>query len=328
MSKDIEELGGKEEASDSVTKSSKKGTPPKELPAISEIDKPEKEKKKDVPSVPLTGGSASSSQDGPADEESIKVSEEKISPPEEPTEPKEKKFSYKKILIPVVIIAIILLAGGGIYYWFNYLRAPEPVAGPEEEPEFKIPSPFIQVDSTKVIEIQSGEEDVLLGKLREELFQAQEVGTLKQTLVKHISGDDAVVMSFCDLIENLAVAMPFNCLNAFDEASEYIFLLYSQEEGIRPGLVAKISDVEILNNSTEEWEATMESDLRPIFLGYEVGAVTSEEFQTGMYKETNIRYLNFIDPSFAIDYAIVNDYFVVATSKDSMFEIMDRILGE
>jgi len=78
----------------------------------------------------------------------------------------------------------------------------------------------------------------------------------------------------------------------------------------------------------QEWETTMRTDLGPVFLGQETGMLANEEFQTGNYKGTNMRYLNFVDSSFAIDYAVINDYFVVATSKDSMFEMVDRVLGE
>lgn len=317
MPKDVEELGvpegqntsnsandsKKENASLSQTK---KSEPPKGLPVTSkESSEPEKEAKKEVKTEPME----SFKEDIASEETKQELGEQKIS--------KTKSVS-RKIIIPIIIVAIVLLSGGGIYYWYNYLR----------EPKVDLPYNFIEVDNTKILEIQAGEENVLLSELRKELFEAQPISTLKQVTVKEMSGEKSETMSFCNLLGNLTVAIPFECLDIFDEDNEYMFLFYSQEEGIRSGFIAKVSDTNYLDSSIENWESTMRNDLGPIFLGHETGALTNKEFQTGTYKGVDIRYLNFVDSSFAIDYAIINDYFIVATSKDSMFEIIDRVLGE
>ena len=69
----------------------------------------------------------------------------------------------------------------------------------------------------------------------------------------------------------------------------------------------------------------MAEDLRPIFLDHQLEEPATEEFQDNTYKNVNIRYLNFSDPSLTLDYAIVGDYLVITTSRESMYGVIDRL---
>lgn len=134
-----------------------------------------------------------------------------------------------------------------------------------------------------------------------------------------------------EIIELLEINIPTNVSNVLEE--KYTFFLYAQKEGNRAGVVVKIIDHEVLVAGLKDWEEIMEEDLRPIFLGQEPGEPANEEFQDGVYlpageagRGINIRYLNFSEPSLAIDYAVIEDYLIITTSKESMFKTIERIL--
>jgi len=166
----------------------------------------------------------------------------------------------KKVFIPIIVVIAVLLVGAGFYYWWNYVRLPEPAR-------------FLEVDEFEII-------------------------------------------------ESLDISIPADISPALGD--KYTFFVYKQENSA--GLVAEITKREILETGLRDWENTMPEDLRPIFLGQEPGESVAEEFQNAVYKGVNIHYLNFTNSALAIDYALVGDYFVITTSKESMYQIIDRIL--
>lgn len=167
-----------------------------------------------------------------------------------------------KFFVPIALTIAALLVGAGFYYWWNYMRLPEPAR-------------FLKVDEFEII-------------------------------------------------ESLNINIPADISRALGE--KYTFFVYKQEN--RVGFMAEITEREILETGLRDWENTMPEDLRAIFLGQELGESVAEEFQDNLYKGVNIRYLNFTNSAFAIDYAIARDYLVITTSKKSMFKVIDRILGE
>lgn len=56
-----------------------------------------------------------------------------------------------------------------------------------------------------------------------------------------------------------------------------------------------------------------------------VTSATPIEFLDNTYNGIPLRYANFSNPLFALDYTVSNGYLVVSTSKDSMFATLDRL---
>lgn len=171
----------------------------------------------------------------------------------------EKPPRPKKVSTPIILVIIVLLVGIGFYYWWNYMRVPEPAG-------------FLEIDEFEII------------------------GSLDMNIPVEIS----------------------RALGG-----KYTFFVYKQEN--RAGFIAKITERETLETGLRDWENTMPKDLRPLFLGQEPGEAVAEEFQDSAYKGVNVRYLNFTNSTLALDYAIVGDYLVITTSKESMFRVLDKI---
>lgn len=172
----------------------------------------------------------------------------------------EESHRTKKVFIPIVLAIVVLLVGAGFYYWWNYMRLPEPTG-------------FLKADEFKTI-------------------------------------------------ESLDINIPTDISRALGK--KYTFFVYKQEN--KAGFMAEITERQIFESGLRDWEITMPEDLRPIFLGQEPGEPVAGEFQSGTYKGVDIRYLNFTNSSLAIDYALVGDYFVITTSKESMYAVIDGVL--
>lgn len=134
-------------------------------------------------------------------------------------------------------------------------------------------------------------------------------------------GDDEI-----EIIELLEINIPADVSNVLGE--KYTFFLYAQEEGNRAGFVNKIIDHEVLKAGLRDWENTMKEDLKPVFLGQELGEPAAKEFQDNIYQDIDIRYLNFSDPLLTIDYALTSDYLIITTSRESMYGVIDRVLAQ
>lgn len=318
MKKDIEGLRKKMKISDSELVEllgKEEDAPPEKLPVVESVKPIEPPKPEKEPEKP--------------------IEIEKPSSPPRPPEPEVIKPSRpQKSILPVVIVVLILLiVGGGVYYWWNYLRVPKEEP-PVEKPEVKIPTSFIEVDETKIIELKE-EDDVLFEKLKEVAGQEQELGNFQRILVKKIGKEKDYFLSFQEIAGILYINIPYNISSELDLGERHTLFIYAQDEGSRLGVIVKVSDFENLVENLKSWEKNMQTDIRPIFLGRVLGFPATEEFQDNIYppdgeagQEVNIRYLNFSDPTLTVDYAVAGDYLIITTSRESIYKVIDKILGE
>lgn len=285
----------------------KVGAPPEKLPVAPEKPKEVPRPASPKPPVPLK-------------------KPEEIKKPPLPEKPKPK-IRLKTVVI-ALILAIIVIGGGGFYYWWNYVRV---VEEEPEKTELEIPLSLIDVDETSIIELNEGEETALFDKLKEKAAETRAEEFFLRILVKKITPEKDYFLSFKEISEIIGINIPASVSDSLTE--EDTLFLYAQSEGNRLGVVVKISDAETLKTEMESWEATMKDDLIPFFLGKELGEPATEEFQDNVYsptgeagKEVDIRYLNFPGPDLTIDYAIINDYLLITTSRESIYRTISEIL--
>lgn len=233
-----------------------------------------------------------------------------------PQELIEEPPRTKKVFIPVVLVIAVLLVGAGFYYWWNYMRGPE-------KPAIEPPVSLIEVDITETINIKEGKEADLLNELKKKAAEFQEKNTFRRILLKKIGREKDYFFPAKEVFSALGINLPANIAENLGE--DNTLFLYGQEQGNRLGIVIKINNADIFKIYLTSWEATMANDLKPLFLGENL-TQPAVEFKSGVYKEVDIRYLNFIDSTLAIDYALVGDYFIITTSKESMFGVIDRVL--
>jgi hypothetical protein len=257
--------------------------------------------------------------------------EAKPSPP-----PVEAKGRKKPKLIIILIIAILILAGVVAFFYWQGKQPSSPEQptteepGPEEpqppgpeQPELSIPF-LIPANKTKILSLSP--ESSLLEALKTEAQLEETTGIFKRIIIlKQARTEERKEhLSLTNIFQRLGInILPY----ALAELKEnYNLILYSQNGKTRLGLITEIENPENLKEQLRFWEETMFNDLKNMFLGETPGGTATSKFHDNIYKEIPIRYINFPEPDLTIDYAIVNNLFVLTTSKESMYRIIDGIL--
>ena len=73
-------------------------------------------------------------------------------------------------------------------------------------------------------------------------------------------------------------------------------------------------------------ENSILQELDSLFLNNQIDIALNKEFQDNIYQGISIRYVNLPTSDISLDYAVVNNLLVVATSKQSMYAAIDKIL--
>lgn len=284
--------------------------------------------------------------------EPAKKPERPPKPPKPPKSLKPTKAIIPKAPLPkprlkfaLIGLGIVIVIGGagGFLYWWNYLRPIPPAAThyecrdlqcvsiegegedrcqtnedcqPVAPVEPIVPDSLIAVDETETIELTIGQESLLVDKLKSAAAREQPLNTFKRILVKLVNQTDKHYADLGVLISSLGASLPENV--SLEE--NYTLFFYSQLEGNRLGLV--IDTEENLN------EETIVDDLKPLLLKDETLAPFTKEFQDNAYQDIAIRYINFPNPDLSIDYAVVGDKLVIATSRESMYAVIDALLKD
>lgn len=272
-----------------------------------------------------------------------------------------KASSLALIKFSMITAAVILILGGvgGFLYWWNYLRvAAPPIAvthyqcqdfqcvsvegeGVDQcqteqdcqpaEPE--IPQSLIPVDETELIEIETGCGELFVQSLKLILEKDREEGALARILIKTVSRTERKYADLNHFLSLLGFSLPEKIVQSAVEdklgGANYSFFLYNQAEGKRLGFVIKITEEADLSGEFKEWEANVMEDIGALFVNLDPQALSAavEGFQDNIYSGIAIRYLNFPNPDLSIDYAVVGDKLIVATSRESMYAVIDALLS-
>ena len=152
--------------------------------------------------------------------------------------------------------------------------------------------------------------------------------------------DSTAGFSFDNLISGLKIKMPTAVKNELMESEFNVFAFGGTDldksvceqgknmaaacYGPRLGLVFDVSssDKTKLTTALKTWEKTMVSDLKPLILA-KPGALTG--FKTGTYQDQTIRYQNLPFNTVTVDYAIVDNFLIITTSKSAMLKAIDSV---
>ena len=93
---------------------------------------------------------------------------------------------------------------------------------------------------------------------------------------------------------------------------------------MRYGFASAISNKTTVKSAALAWEPAMLTDLTGLYIEkmYEKPADTS--FSTNTYGSFYKRYVNMPSPDISLDWAVSNTHFIVATSKDMIFALLDK----
>lgn len=260
----------------------------------------------------------------------------KASPTPQPPPPlpyDEGKYSYFSFSYFLIGFFVVLFLGGGglAFYWYwgskgAVVSSPLVEPAPPLKPTPSLDSPLIAINKTLRLEVKEGQTrqeffSTLKGAIIEVSKQANEGDLVRVYLYQ-----DGKKLSFSQLTTLLAISLP--SLERYLQPDSYT-LLYQQGRGDQHsfGLVAKGTIPQSLQDALPLLETEASLLLNSRYQEYALRALpqaSSETFLDNNYQEIKIRYLNFPSPDLTFDYALYNELFLLAGSRQMMFTLIDR----
>lgn len=275
-------------------------------------------------------------------------------------------FSNKKLLLAVALLVVGLgLISGGAWFLLKLNASPAETQTPAPSivqsgtpvPSISAtPQPVFKTDSELTITVVDN--DDLAAKLKELGTTEADAASFTRVSFKNEAGKDLDLDKLLSVLKIDLFSLPIqkcemaesctgeSTLGEQLEKDRFLFFVYSQassnssstdassspfetKQG-RVGFAVSLkeqtaSSTEQLEISVRQLESLMPESLKSILVR-QYDSPKIPVFEDNSYKGINIRYLNFAGSTFSIDYAIVDNKLLIATSKESMFAAIDRIL--
>lgn len=255
----------------------------------------------------------------------------------------KRRFFFQEYLTPKLIIIVLIIAAVFAGIWYFMTRQPQEIvipvqtATPTPTPVPKTLSELIP--SSSQITIPSAGN--FLTNLNNELKTS--ASTIGRWTILNLINENGNSYSVNQIFEKLNISPPSGLLENLDQG-EWAIVAYGQQEAFdskgllsfnsepeqKIGLIAKIINPGFLRSALNNWEITMNEDLKNLF-AIDPKKSTSQTFLDNVYAGTDIRYRNFSYADKAIDYGIVNlpqfnsDYFILTNSRESMYSAIDLL---
>jgi hypothetical protein len=237
----------------------------------------------------------------------------------------------------IAIVLIILLAGGAAYYWWFYLKNPNNAT---TDGTSKKPSSASTSGASSNTNNASQAKDTKFKQWSIDI--ASDKIAIKLAIKRYIS-DFINTASENDIIEAKLLSndgQPIE-LNKFENlfdfklpasisgkaSSEYSIFVKKEKNQARMGAALKLSQSAGLSESLKNEEGSIVKNLKSFYLDASLPDST-QVFNSSKYKSADIRYFNFSSPpNTSFDYSVVsgqdNNYFIFATSKETIRSILD-----
>lgn len=272
----------------------------------------------------------------------------KTSPPPPPLPPSPPSFKNKPdaseqpkhipkwsriILWSSFFIACATLMAGGYYFWTTRITTPSPM--PDVQPDI-IPEPIViekepekfSADNPNYLSIDT-EKDTVETTRQLILNTALEIKELKIDVpIEFIVVDknnNPISLPIFAILNGLKFSPVLDNLE-----DDFSLFIYSGAGNPRVGLAVNFKDKTKTASAMSAKEKTLVSDVSFLFLG-ETFQKTKEVFSANNSKSFPIRYINIdanAEGSLSVDYSLTDKQLIIATSKNAMWAILDKIVKE
>jgi len=242
--------------------------------------------------------------------------------------------SFKKILIRLSAIIIVLLLGSFFYWLFSAGKLPKteitrpeteniaetPVESEEiaEELKIVIPEALISAGFSETIEIA---DITAIPQMVSQIMQKTYENEGYSRILFQNTKENKII-GLKEFISAFPVTVPEKILAGLE--NDFTLFVYSSKGTNRLGFVAKTnSDI---SSEVSLWEKTMEADTQNLFavLGKKDKALASS-FKSSSYQGNAFRFLTISKDDFGICYSLFNNYFIFATSFESLEKTIDAV---
>jgi hypothetical protein len=193
-----------------------------------------------------------------------------------------------------------------------------PATPTEEEikkPEISIPPPLISFEKEKTIEIKEKRE--IERKILEEMGGEIEEGKMERLVIKNLSENRLISLE--EILDAFQIWSPEGIL---EKVEDFDLGIYSQKEGKRIILVAKIKEGEKLDE-LKDWEGKIEKE--GVFVSGEKIPTLYKKFKEILIEGEKVRFLTISRNDLGICYSLIDNYFVFSESLNGMEKVIEKI---
>lgn len=197
---------------------------------------------------------------------------------------------------------------------------PPPPQEPQPVPEPASPQAVMPLDLTVTIEIEKTDKALFLGKLAAENAKITAQKATLRYLVKLSSETEKRYLSLSEIGALLGFTVP-ETLAPSSARSDFIG--YKSTGAFRYGFAASVSQKESMKTAAMTWERTMLNDLKGLYVQKQYVKPAHPVFSENTYANFFKRYINMPLPDVSLDWAISDNYFIAATSKEMIYAVLD-----
>ena len=248
-------------------------------------------------------------------------------------------LQFPRWFIGVGLVVFILILLGGGWYW-KQLSSPAITA---QNPDVN-PSPISQqpnpvnaeppsiYKTSGLNELSFDTKTVTTGQIQSALISAgQKIkdGGIQQPIAFQITDEHHNPVSFFIFTKWFSLGLMPEIIASLDET--FTLYLYNDSGTIHAGLDIKSKEVAQTTVLLSKDEPTLAKSMATLFLNDKVLPPANAQFGSGSYNGTTTRYFNFSIPetpssaSLSLDYALVNQHLIIATSKQTNRAIIDTV---
>jgi hypothetical protein len=264
----------------------------------------------------------------------------------------EIKIPGERSKLPIFIIItaslIVLVAGAGFWYYLFFIKdntqtptqtetkeqpavieIPEPkpqqITTPKVTPKIpeiieisepQIPASSIYFDQTAVTIVAEKNQSKLIENLKIDSSQMAGKGVITRHLFKISNPNEKSFIPTIEFLKTIGISIPSDIIS---ELSSIEFISYKIDSKVRYGIIATISSKERLLTKMKNWENKTISDLKQLFMGESITVPENPKFSENEYLDFTKRYINLKNTDTSLDYAVSDNFLIIATSKDMMF---------
>lgn len=239
----------------------------------------------------------------------------------------------KVLIILMVVLAFSAVSFGGYYFWLT--RKPEPEPQPVEKPVDPQPTPPVTVepqtkkysiDNPNILQINTNATATEIKQLLVATGSELKAETPDAPPVEFIIRDEKnnpIDFSIFSILVALKLDYALDYLG-----EDFSFYLYPDNGNMRAGIAIKIDDKGGVQKAMLANEKTLVSDVSSLFLDSQPSKISKPAFSEGLKDGYLIRYVNLdteLEGALSVDYVVTDNLLIIATSKNSSFEILNLV---
>jgi hypothetical protein len=184
-----------------------------------------------------------------------------------------------------------------------------------QKPKIVVPPSLILVEEEREVEIKKNEE--IEKRVLEEMKKEIKEGEMVRIVIKNLAENRLVSLE--EILDSFQIWKPEKIL---EKVENFTLAIYSQKEGKRIILVAKIKKGEKLDE-IKSWEEKIEKE--GVFVSGKKIQTISKRFKEILVKGEKVRCLTVSKEDFGICHSLINDYFIFSQSLEGMGKVIDKI---